>query len=180
MKDNLLQIILNAGATKAEVIPQSKIVLSSYFRDVCAGNQCGMYGKSHMCPPSIGDIDELMEKVRSFPTAILYQSIAEIEDSFDFEGMMEAGKKHEELCIRIHKDIKPIIKGNYLHLGSGGRHICEECAILRNEPCVFPEKTIAPVEGHGIDVSNTCKGTSLKYINGPDTVTYFGMILFEE
>ena len=180
MKDKLKQAVLEQGATKAQYILGKDIVLSSQFRDVCAGNQCGMYGKSYMCPPAIGDINELMDKVRSFPQAILYQSIHEIEDSFDFEGMMDAGKKHEKLAIEIHKVIKDIIPGRYLHLGSGGCSICEECGILKNEPCAFPELALAPVEGHGIDVFNTCKSTSLKYINGENTVTYFGIILFED
>lgn len=36
------------------------------------------------------------------------------------------------------------------------------------------------MEGAGIDVYNTTKDTPLKYINGADTVTYFGIVLFEE
>ena len=36
------------------------------------------------------------------------------------------------------------------------------------------------MEAYGIDVYNTTKNTELKYINGQDTVTYFGMVLFEE
>ena len=34
------------------------------------------------------------------------------------------------------------------------------------------------MEGYGIDVYNTCKPTALKYINGQNTVTYFGIVLF--
>ena len=36
------------------------------------------------------------------------------------------------------------------------------------------------MEGAGIDVYNTVKDTPLKYINGANTVTYFGLVLFEE
>ena len=36
------------------------------------------------------------------------------------------------------------------------------------------------LEGYGVDVYNTTKDTPLKYINGQNTVTYFGMILFSE
>ena len=43
----------------------------------------------------------------------------------------------------------------------------------------FPERALPSVESYGIDVYNTVKGTELKYINGPNTVTYFGMVFFD-
>ena len=36
------------------------------------------------------------------------------------------------------------------------------------------------MEGYCIDVYKTTKTTQMKYINGSDTVTYFGIILFGE
>ena len=36
------------------------------------------------------------------------------------------------------------------------------------------------MEGYCIDVYRTAKGTDLKYINGENTVTYFGIMLFKE
>ena len=38
----------------------------------------------------------------------------------------------------------------------------------------------AILEGYGIDVFNTTKDTPLKYINGENTVTYFGIVLLTE
>ena len=36
------------------------------------------------------------------------------------------------------------------------------------------------MEACGVDVYNTTRETPLKYINGQNTVTYFGMVLFRE
>ncbi len=180
MINKLLDIAIDSGAYKAEIIAKDKIVLSPYFREVCASNQCGLYGKNWMCPPCIGEINELIEKVRSFSKGVLYQTVYEIEDSYDFEGMMEAGKKHEELTIEIQKAVKSYMNDEFLHLSGGGCKICDECAIHSNEPCRHPDLALPPMEGHGIDVYNTCKDTSLKYINGENTVTYFGLLLIKE
>ena len=62
-RDELLQAVLDCGATKATYIPQEKIVVSAHFRDICATNSCGGYGRYWVCPPDNGDIEELMEKV---------------------------------------------------------------------------------------------------------------------
>lgn len=179
-QDQLLQLVLSCGATKAAVIPQRQIVMSAHFRDICASNQCGGYGQCWMCPPEIGDIEDLMAQVRSFPYGVLYQSVAEIEDSFDIEGMFEAGAAHAQLSQRVHAAVKPLLGDNFLHLSCGGCHLCETCAKRTGEPCRMPDKALPGLEGYGVDVYKTTQGTGLKYINGQNTVTYFGMVLFSE
>lgn len=169
---------LAAGATKAVIIPQSQVVLSADFRRICESNQCGGYGACWMCPPHIGPVEELMEQVRGYPYGLLYQTIAEIEDSFDIEGMFAAGAEHAQVSQRVHASVVPLLPGKPLHLSCGGCHLCQTCAKREDKPCRMPDKALSSLEGYGVDVYNTTDGTPLKYINGANTVTYFGMILF--
>ena len=94
---------LDLGAYKASVIDADKIVTDRAFRDMCASNACGMYGKCYMCPPDVGDIDELMAKIRNYRYALVYQSVTELEDSFDFEGMVSARKKMPAVALALRK-----------------------------------------------------------------------------
>ena len=174
---DLVQLALQCGATKAEYLRGDQIVLSDEFRRICEGNGCGNYNRCYMCPPDIGPIEELMAKVRQYDHAVLYQTVSPLEDSFDFEGMMEAGHRHALLSQRIQNGMT---KTDVLHLSSGGCHLCEVCAKRDNLPCRQPDKALASLEGYGIDVYNTSQATGLKYINGPDTVTYFGILLYTE
>ncbi len=175
---SLVEATLSVGAYKAEIIEQNTIVLSESFRDICKSNSCGNYGRNWMCPPHQGDIQELMNKIRSFPHGMLYQSVETIEDSFDYEGMMIAAKEHAKLCQRIDSLCRTLLKKEHFHLSAGGCKVCDRCAILDNLPCRLPEKAIGPMEGAGIDVYNTSLRTNLEYINGANTVTYFGLVLF--
>ena len=43
-----------------------------------------------------------------------------------------------------------------------------------------PDRALPPMEGAGIDVYKTTKSTDLKYINGANTVTFFGLLLYKE
>ena len=176
----LTEAALQAGAAKAVVIPQAQIVLNAEFRSVCESNQCGAYGRCWVCPPHIGEIHELMAKVRAFPKALWYQSVGTIEDSFDFEGMMAAGRDHALLGQRIQAAAEELITGEFLHLSCGGCHLCETCAKRTGDPCRHPALALPAMEGYGIDVYNTTRSSALKYINGTNTVTYFGLILFSE
>ena len=171
----LIALAEEAGAYGAAYVPVDRIVLSQEFRQICQRNSCGRYGRCYMCPPDLGEIGELMEKIRSYTHAVVYQSVAPLEDSFDFEGMMEAGDAHARLSARIHRQLE----GEFLHL-SGGCRRCQRCAKLDNLPCRNPDVALGAMEGYGVDVYQTVKDTKLKYINGENTVTYFGMILFGE
>lgn len=176
--NELLQLVLNCGADKAALIQQSSIALSAEFREACARNQCGLYGRCWMCPPDVGDIEVLMAQIRAFPQGVLYQTIGTLEDSFDFEGMTAAGRHHAQVSQRIRAALPAGLR--VLHLTCGGCRVCETCAKITGEPCRFPDRALPSVESYGVDVYNTARATDLKYINGADTVTYFGLLLFEE
>ena len=180
-KELLVRLALENGATKAQAIPQSKIVTNKSFWDICAGNGCGRFGKYWNCPPAIGEPDALIEKLHTYDFAVLYQTIGEIEDSFDIEGMGEIGQRHKVVSRQIHEAVTQQMAGEtFLHLANGGCDLCARCGKLDNIPCRFPDKVLAPMEGYCIDVYRTAKGTDLKYINGENTVTYFGIMLFKE
>lgn len=177
MHEELMALALACGADKAAVIRGEDVVLSASFRDICRGNGCGMYGRCWMCPPDIGEIGELMARVRTCRHGLLYQTIHPIEDSYDFEGMMEAGKKHAQVSQRLNDAVKPRLEA-CLHLSCGGCRLCERCARQDGELCRMPDKALPSMEGYGIDVYQTTRPTALKYINGLNTVTYFGIVLF--
>lgn len=173
----LIDIALDAGVHKAAVIPVESIVLNAAFRDICKKNSCGLYDRCWMCPPDIGDIETLMAEVRRYQHGLLYQTIASLEDSYDIEGMNDAAKRHVHIGHRLEAFLMLQLE-KHLHLSCGGCRVCERCAKHDGLPCRDPERAMPPMEGYGIDVYNTCKSTELKYINGQNTVTYFGIVLF--
>lgn len=178
--EELRKLTLDCGATKAAIIQKNQIVLSEDFRKICEGNQCGKYGRCWACPPDAGNIHALMDKVREYDAGVLYQTISAIEDSFDIEGMGEAGVRHAQLSQKIQAGIPQEDRARQLHLSCGGCRLCPTCTKPEGKPCRFPEKVLLSLEGCGIDVYNTTRSTDLKYINGANTVTFFGLILYKE
>lgn len=179
MNEQLIKRALEMGAAKAEIISVDQIITSAEFREACRKNLCGAWGRCWMCPPDVGEIEPLMAEIRKYKQALWYQTIGELEDSFDIEGMGEAKKKHIKLSYQLEEELKPMV-GAHLHLTCGGCGLCEHCARIDNQPCRFPEKAMASLEAYGVDVYQTTKSTTLKYINGQNTVTYFSALLFDQ
>ena len=176
--DKLRAEAISLGAFKASVISAELIGTDRVFRDICTSNGCGMYGKCYMCPPDCGDIDELMAELGNYRYALVYQTVYELEDSFDFEGMVEAKKVFRPIAQRLRDVFSDMGIESVLHLGAGGCGVCRVCAKRTGEPCRFPEKAMPSLEAYGINVSRLAAASGMKYINGQNTVTYFGAVLF--
>lgn len=176
--DSLIGEALSLGAHKANVISADLIETDRVFRDICASNGCGMYGKCYMCPPDCGDIDELMAKIKQYSHALVYQTVYELEDSFDFEGMVEAKRVFRPIAQKLRDVFCNMGIEKVLHLSAGGCGVCKVCAKRTGEPCRFPEKAMPSLEAYGINVSRLAAAAEMKYINGQNTVTYFGAVLF--
>lgn len=174
--DSLVEQMMAQGADRAAAIPVSLVELDAGFRDLCASNACGAYGKCWMCPPDIGDIDTLMKTIRTFDYVLVYQTIGALEDSYDIEGMTEAAKKHSALSQRLDKLFTEDSFVRMLHLGAGGCHVCPVCARVDNHPCRFPDRARSSLEAYGVNVSKLAEASGMKYINGQNTVTYFGAV----
>ena len=166
------------GSDNAKVIRTNQIVLDPVFRQICASNSCGMYGKCWMCPPDVGDADELMNEVGTYDYALVYQKIGTLEDSFDFEGMINAKREFYGLTKKVKKLFDSQKLSKILHLGAGGCGVCEVCAKKSAEPCRFPNLATPSLEAYCINVSKLAQSADMKYINGQNTVTYFGAVLF--
>ena len=170
---------LSLGAYKASVIPTAAIELDAAFRRMCEANACGVYGKCWMCPPDVGGIDELMASVASYDYALVYQTVSALEDSYDFEGMQEAKKQHYKLSAALRTVFDQQGIHTVLHLGCGGCGVCDVCAKRSGEPCRFPHLALPSLEAYGVNVSQLAKKADMRYVNGQNTVTYFGAVLIQ-
>ena len=176
----LIQMALDCGADGADMVAGADIVMDPAFRAMCEENRCGMYGRCYMCPPDIGPVEELIAKVRSYDRGLLYQTVSPLADSFDIEGIEAAKARQYGLSQRLLDALAPALGPEALHLTVGGCGLCPRCARQEGLPCRHPDRALSSLESYGIDVYNTARGTSLRYINGQNTVTFFGLILFRD
>lgn len=176
----IIELALACGADNAAGIAADQVVLDEMFRDICKSNACGNYGNCYMCPPDVGDIHVMMDTMRTYQLGALYQTIHALEDSFDYEGMVEAASNHVKVSQHLEDELRLLNPGAYLHLSVGGCNVCEVCAKRNNLPCTFPDRAMASLEVYGVNVYSTAQNAGLKYINGQNTVTYFGLVMLKE
>ncbi len=175
--DQLVQMAIEAGALKAHVLPVKDVLFDPTLRQLCKDNRCGKYNRNYGCPPYVGTPEEVIAKAKQYENALVMQTVSELEDSYDVEGMAEAGARHNRMSRVIAEKMKEAYPDSIL-LAAGGCTKCERCAALDGEPCRFPEKVLPSLSSYCINVAQTAGKCGMKYINGVNTVTYFSVVLF--
>jgi predicted metal-binding protein len=161
----------------AEVIDVGVLAYDQEIRAMCEMNRCGRYGRAWNCPPEVGGLEELAAKCGAYHNGLLFNTVTMLEDSFDIEGMMAAGSGLHDILVEMDGILSHEFDLNdYLLLGAGSCGACESCA--HPDPCRHPDKLHIPIEACGVNVVSLAKNTGFSYNNGPNTVTFFGLLLF--
>ena len=170
--------LLDAGMAETGIVATGKLRFHSEVRDICAGNSCGSYDSCWACPPAVGTFDECRERCLRYEIAQVFSRAYELEDAFDFEGMIAAMADFKHRTI----DAAPTLRdcaGDCLILSNEGCGICAKCT-WPDEPCRFPDRCLHSIEGYGLVVSEVAQQAGIRYSNGPNTVTFFGAVFYDE
>lgn len=172
----LTQTALNCGFTEARTIKTTELNFYPEIRQICEGNTCRGYGKTWACPPAVGTLDECRARVMQYENMLLFSQKFQLEDSFDFEGMHDGMFRFKETVDRYAESIKTLLD-HALILSNEGCGRCGTCT-YPDGPCRFPDKLYPSIEGFGFIVNELAQQAGIKYNNGPNTVTFFGAVLF--
>lgn len=164
-----------AGFEHYHFLDPGTMVMKPEVRDMCKANTCGKYGASWACPPACGSIEEYDGQVHAYHWGIVVQTVGELEDSLDFEGIMEASSTHSERFKKMVEKMREEYPG-MMALGAGTCTICKKCT-YPDEPCRFPDRRITSVEATGVVVNEMCKANGLEYNYGPNTIAYTSCVL---
>jgi len=151
-------------------LPSCELIFAPELLEYCKSNVCGNYNKSWTCPPACENAEEQREKIISYENVFVFTTMHKLEDSFDFEGMTRGRELHTSLTIEFKKRAASPV------YGAGSCPACDFCAFP--SPCAFPEKKIGSIEAAGINVTELSKAAGIAYNNGPNTVTFFSISLY--
>ena len=166
------------GFSRAAPLRPEALAFRQEVRDMCAANRCGNYGKSWSCPPACPSLEEMRQRAAGFGQGLLVQTVVQLGDAFDFEGMMAGERRHRDRFRQLAGLLREQLgEGAFLPMGAG---VCGRCAACTcpGAPCRFPEERIISMEAYGLLVSQVCESCEIPYYYGPGTVAYVSCVLF--
>ena len=128
------------------------------------------------CPPAVGELSECEKKIRSYPKAVFFSSVAEVSDIMNMKEMLSTRMEHEALTEKV----RDFLEGEGYEtftLSTESCDFCERCAYLDGKPCRFPEHMHPCLESYGVVVSEIVEKEAMEYNLGGNTILWFSMVL---
>ena len=176
----------NRGFTHYGCTPATSLSVNPAVRSLCAENRCQSYGRNWTCPPACGTLDDFSAALASRSVALVVQTVGQLEDEFDVEGMMAAERVHKERFAVLAQDALDGFNTGRQGLGSGiprplplsvgACTLCTTCS-CPDAPCRHPDRALVSMEAAGLMVSEACETAGLPYYHGPGTISYTSCIL---
>lgn len=112
-----------------------------------------------------------------FKHAFVFNAVYPLEDSFDYENMIAGHHAFKTLCDDLYALVSKQ-DSSFLLLSNEGCNRCKTCTYPTSS-CRMPEMLFPSLEGFCINVAALAKTSGISYNNGQNTVTYFGMLLYQ-
>lgn len=175
--NEIISAATKSGFTAAGELDVNTLEFRDEVRDMCSADRCGSYAQNWTCPPACGTLDEIRARIDGYSSGVIMQTIAELEDEFDWEGMMAAGETHKKSMAAFVKTLKAE-HPEAVPMGMGACTLCPECTYPHN-PCRHPESAFPSMEAYGLLVSDVCERNNMKYNNGTGTITYTSAVVIK-
>ena len=157
----------------AWIDPQT-IEFSDRISYVCE-HECPMYGTSWACPPAVGTVAACRERILSYPGALVFTTLCEVDDIADLSAALATRAPHEAVTRQV-RDILRQFSPDVLTLSTESCAICEHCA-YPDAPCRHPERMFPCVESYGIVATALAEQNGIEFYNS-NIVTWFSLLCY--
>ena len=155
---------------------------------------CKRFGRCHLCPTDVSNLDEMTVKVRGYKHAMLYKNSYELDCSYesdydgdgmmcsDYEGMGEAQDQHNRFAKSLEQALRERGLREHLHLSDTGCWACLSCFKEKGEPCGHPAWELPTSLCYGVSMYRSVLKTELDN-DGRDSLSYanhYGIVLWNE
>ena len=90
------------GFTHVAPLDPKTLQVKPEVRQMCQANSCGMYAKRWSCPPGCGSLEDCEDRVSRYCHGILVQTVGDLEDELDGEGMIETERRHKDNFLKMN------------------------------------------------------------------------------
>ena len=173
--NKLAETAKECGFTYCVPLNISGLEFLTEVREMCNKKACGNYGTSWSCPPACPSLDEIQAIAQSYNGGLLVQTVGDIEDDCDWDGMMAIGARHKANFGRLWDKLDESYPSVFA-MGAGVCMLCEPCT-YPNTPCRYPQRLSYSMEACGLLVNKVCTDNGLGYNYGKEKISFTSCFL---
>lgn len=177
MKD-YIKLAIDTGFTAACYFQPQDLDFydASIMREACKANDCGMYGKFWTCPPGIGSIDKVVNKIKSYEHGLVMQLLTEaVNYAIQPEVFSEICYSFNTMTHSVRAELAKEV-GEVFMLGMSGCTLCEQCTYPQAQ-CRHPDKMVPCISSHCLNVYRLWDSTGNRRAN-LDESDFYSVLLW--
>ena len=155
-----------------DLMPQERI------RQFCQNNKCGHYRRNHMCPPHVGTLPSIKNRLAEYRAGFLLRKTWSVDVRNDRVALKRAQLEFHHLILDVEKYIAKRVQAEVWGFVGGHCSLCEVCELNAGRPCCDPGRARTSLEAIGVDVQHLLKQCGLDGGFHTDRVTWTGCLLY--
>jgi predicted metal-binding protein len=148
------------------------------IRAYCKQNKCGNYQNHYMCPPHIGSLLEIRQRLRQYRRGVLLQYGHLLDVRNDLEGLKQSKLDFHQMVLRLEERLRETGLVDFWGMIGGECALCEPCLAMTRRPCPYPDRARTSLESLAIDVMSVLSRFGLDNAFRPDKINWTGCVLF--
>lgn len=167
------------GFTACREFDPALLVPEERIREYCRENKCGSYGKNYTCPPHVGTLEELAERLKEYRNGLLLQYAKEIDAKNNLKRVLRTKNDFHRMILRMEADLRQHGIERMWGMTGGNCGLCRTCKVNKNKPCKHPDESRVSLEAIGIDVMALLEKIGLDGEFRSDRIIWTGCILYQ-
>ncbi|MDD5397521.1 MAG: DUF2284 domain-containing protein [Dehalococcoidia bacterium] len=158
---------------RAEILtPEERI------RAFCLENKCGNYGANYMCPPHVGSLQQIRDKLKKYQRGVLLRYSKPLDVRGDREGVLQTRVDFHNKIIQVEEFLTGMGIHQVWGMIGGSCGLCDVCGAKEGSPCPYPDKARPSLEAIAVDVLALLDKLGLDSGFHADRITWTGCIIF--
>jgi len=154
------------------LVPEERI------RALCVEDKCGNYGKNYTCPPFVGSVSDIRNRLKAYKNGILFQYTEALDVKTDREGVHQTMLDFHKRVLELETEALNAGFKRVWGMIGGNCQLCQPCRAETDEPCLYPDKARMSLESLAIDVMSLLERFGLDNRFHSHRITWTGCILF--
>lgn len=173
-----VEYALKLGISLAVAVDPKLLEPEPRIRAFCAENKCGSYNSNYSCPPFVGPLDEIRERIRTFQRGVLLQYTREVVIKKGSQELAKTKSDFHSKVLQMEEFLKSEGIEKMWGMLGGNCGLCNACRARTGELCAYPERARNSLEAAGIDVLSLLEKLGLDNKFYPDRIKWTGCVLF--
>jgi len=151
---------------------------SEFVRSLCQADECHNYGKNYMCPPYIGTLEDIRQRLKRYNRAYLLQYTKPVDVRNDIPSLIKTKDDFHRIILELESFILKQGAEEAWGLIGGNCGLCQPCRAVTGEPCAHPDRARPSLESLAINVQDLLAHFGITLEFKPDEITWTGCVLY--